>query len=56
MSEEDARHKIMQWCIDGISVPNDDSGREVHMSLAARDYTSAQCLPLQELARLAAEA
>ncbi len=53
ISPDEAKHRIMQWCIDGVRVPNDASGRDLHMVQDPRVIAVGSLLPVQELERVA---
>ena len=53
MTEELCRHRMMQWCISGIGVEDDDSGRSVHMAM---DPLSLALQPVPDLESAAAVA
>jgi hypothetical protein len=48
MPEDEAKLRIMEWCVAGIAVDNDASGRDVHMAVEP----IAIPLPLRSLAEL----
>ena len=46
---EEAKWRIMQWCVDGLTIPNKPGGKEEHMRIQPRDYQLIDLLPLAEL-------
>jgi len=50
MSADEAKHRIMQWCIDGLTIPNELGGKHRHMNEIKPRLCSLQDMrPIQEL-------
>lgn len=54
MTPDEAKHRIMQWCIDGIVIPDVPGGKHSHMNnIKPRLYRRQDLQPIHELAALA---
>lgn len=53
MSPDEARHRVAQWCIDGMGIADAPGSRELHMAIDPRRYDASQLLPVHEQQRLA---
>ena len=51
-SEAEAKHRIMQWCINGLRCTD----REMHMTERPRFYTAEDLEPVDDLIAQAARA
>ena len=52
---EQAKHRIKQWCVHGLQVPDEVGARAKHMDVRPRDFAEDDLIPLEELERLAVE-
>ena len=52
---EQAEHRIKQWCVHGLQVPDGVGARKEHMGVRPRDFAEDDLIPLEEVERLAVE-
>jgi hypothetical protein len=53
MSPDEAKHRIMEWCVRGLSVPDEEGARVTHMADEPSLYLASELRPVPELTRLA---
>lgn len=54
MSPDEAKHRIMQWCLDGTRIPNRPGGKQRHMNeIKPRLYRREDLRPVAQLEALA---
>ena len=51
----EARHRIKQWCVEGLRIDNVPGGRYRHMLIKPRGFAAGGLLPEADLDRMAAE-
>jgi hypothetical protein len=48
-TSDEALHRIKQWCVDGLSIPDTSGGRDAHRFSDPRSYLDAELSSIEEL-------
>jgi len=52
---EQAKHRIMEWCVRGLSIPDVPGGKRRHMEDRPRDYPEHELRSVEDLVARANE-